>query len=110
MFKKKIEDNEQMDANGSAASLSQSEGGSVLMEECLLAIGNMRSPKRITSTWKIKVAGDEYLGLDESMDITTVNVQGVQWAFKNVEMRNQVVKEIVAEKPFSLIGAHPCAN
>ena len=26
-----------------------------------------------------KVAGDEYLGFDESMDITTVNEQGLQW-------------------------------
>ena len=32
--------------------------------------------KRKTSIWKTKVAGDEYLGLDESMDITTVNEQG----------------------------------
>ena len=27
------------------------------------------------------VAGDDYLGLDESMDITTVDDQGVQWDF-----------------------------
>ena len=57
-----------------------------------------------------KVAGDEYLGLDESMVITTVNEQGVQWDFTKVEMRNQAYKKIVAEKPFLLIGAHPCAN
>ena len=36
-----------------------------------------------------KVAGDGYLGLDESMDITTVNEQGVQWDFTNVEMRKK---------------------
>ena len=57
-----------------------------------------------------KVAGDGYLGLDESMDITTVNEQGVQWEFTNVEMRNQAFRKTVAEKPLLLIGAHPCAN
>ena len=57
-----------------------------------------------------KVAGDGYLGLDESMDITTVNEQGVQWDFTNVEMRNQAFRKIVAEKAFLLIGAHPCAH
>ena len=35
-----------------------------------------------------RAGGDDYLGLDESMDITTVNEQGVQWDFINVEMRN----------------------
>ena len=44
------------------------------------------------------------------MDITTVNEQGVQWDFTNVEMRNQAFRKIVAEKPFLLMGAHPCAN
>ena len=57
-----------------------------------------------------KAAGDEYLGLDESMDITTVNEQGEQWDCTNVEMRNQAFRKIVAEKPFLLVGAHPCAN
>ena len=57
-----------------------------------------------------KAAGDEYLGLDESMDITTVNEQGEQWDYTNVEMRNQAFRKIVAEKPFLLVGAHPCAN
>ena len=46
-----------------------------------------------------EVAGYEYLGLDESMDITKVNEQGVQWDFTNVEMRSQAFKKIVAEKP-----------
>ena len=68
------------------------------------------SLKRTTSIWKTKVAGDEYLGLDESMDITTVNEQGVQWDFTYVEMRNQAFKQTVAEKPFLLTGAHSCAN
>ena len=49
-----------------------------------------------------KVAGDGYLGLDESRDITTVN--------ENVETRNQAFRKIVAEEPFLLIRAHPCAN
>ena len=80
---------------------------SLLMKECSLAIGNTSSLKRTTSVWE-KVARDEYLGLDESMDITTVNEQGVQWDFTNVEMRNQAVKKKVAEKPFLLSGAHPC--
>ena len=56
------------------------------------------------------VAGDGYLGLDESMDITTVNEQGVQWDFTDVEMRNEAFRKIVVEKPFLLMGAHPCAS
>ena len=39
-----------------------------------------------------------------------MNEQGVQWDFTNVEMRNQAFKKIVAEKPFLLKGAHPCAT
>ena len=70
-------------------------------------IGNW---ERTTSVLKTKVAGDEYLDLDECMDITTVNEQGVQWDFANVEMRNQAFRKTVAEKPFLLIGAHPCAD
>ena len=34
----------------------------------------------------------------------------MQWDFTNVEMRNQAFKKIVAEKPFLLVGAHPCAT
>ena len=34
----------------------------------------------------------------------------MQWEFANVEMRNQACRKIVAEKPFLLIEAHPCAN
>ena len=44
------------------------------------------------------------------MDITTVNEQGVQWDFTNEEMRDQAYKKIVAEKPFLLVGTHPCAK
>ena len=40
------------------------------------------------------------------MDNTTVNDQGVQWDFTNVEM----IRKIVAEKPILLVGAHPCAS
>ena len=50
------------------------------------------------------------MGLDESMDITTVNEQGVQWDFTDVEMRNEAFRKIVAKKPFLLMGAHPCAS
>ena len=45
-----------------------------------------------------KVARVGYLGLDESMDITTVNEQGVQWDFTDVEMRNEAFRKIVAKK------------
>ena len=45
------EDNEQLDANENAASLQ----GSLLTEECLLAIGNTSSPKRTTSVWETKL-------------------------------------------------------
>ena len=68
---------------------------SLLTEECSLAFGNTSSLERRMGD---KVAGDGYLGLDESMDITTVNEQGVQWDFTNVEMRNQAFRKIVAEK------------
>ena len=44
------------------------------------------------------------------MDITTVNEQGVQWDFTDVEMRNEAFRKIVAKKPFLLMGAHPCAS
>ena len=83
---------------------------SLLTEECSLAIGNTSSLKRTTSVRETKVAGDGYLGLDESMDITTVTEQGVQWDFTNVEMRNQAFRKTVAEKPFLLMGSHPRAN
>ena len=55
-----------------------------------------------------KVVGDRFLGLDESVDITTVNEQGLQWDCTDVEMRKQAFRKIVAEKPFLLVGAHPC--
>ena len=54
-----------------------------------------------------RVAGDGYLGLDESMDITTVNEQGVQWDVTNVEMRNQAFRKIVAEKNMLAHGSTP---
>ena len=84
--------------------------GSLLTEGCSLAIGNTSSLKRTSSVWETKVARDGHLGLDESMDITTVNEQGVQWDFTDVEMRNEAFRKIVAEKPFLLMGAHPCAS
>ena len=104
-----LEDNEQMDATESAASLPRAEEES---SDGRMFTGNWEHVESETHNWRLedKVAGDEYLGLDESMDITTVTEQGVQWDFTNVEMRNQAFKKIVAEKPFLLMGAHPCAN
>ena len=101
-----LEDNEQMDANISAASLPQAEGES---SDGRMFIGNWEHDESEMHNQHLedKVAGDEYLGLDESMDITTVNEQGVQWDFTNVELRNQEFRKIVVEKPFLLIGAHP---
>ena len=59
------------------------------MKECSLAIGKHVESETRNQRLEDKVAGDGYLGLDESMDITTVNEQGVQWDFTNVEMRKQ---------------------
>ena len=75
-------------------------------------IGNREYVESETHNQRLedKVAGDGYLGWEESMDITTVNEYGVQWDFTNVEMRKQAFWKIVAEKLFLLIGAHPCAN
>ena len=104
-----LEDNEQLDANENAAS-PHKRRRSLLTEECSLAIGNTSSLKRTSSVWETKVAGHGCMGLDESMDITTVNEQGVQWDFTDVEMRNEAFRKTVAEKPFLLMGAHPCAS
>ena len=103
-----LEDNEQLDANENAASLPQAEGKSC---EGRMFIGKWEHVESETHKQRLgdKVAGDGYLGLDESMDITTVNEQGVQWDFTDVEMRNEAFRKIVAEKPFLLMGAHPCA-
>ena len=67
-------------------------------------IGNWEHVETETHNQRLgdKVAGDGYLGLDESMDITTVNEQGVQWDFTDVEMRNKAFRKTVA--------AHPCAT
>ena len=82
-----LEGNEQLDANESAASLPQAEGES---SDGIMFIGNWEHVESESHIQRLgdKVAGDGYLGLDESMDITTVNEQGVQWDFTNVEMRN----------------------
>ena len=104
-----LEDNEQMDANESAASPPQAEGE---FSDGRMFIGNWEHDESETHNQRLedKAARDGYLGLDESMDITVVKEQGVQWDFTNVEMRNQAFRKIVAEKPFLLIGAHPCEN
>ena len=104
-----LEDNEQLDANENAASLPQAEGES---SDGRMFIGNWEHVESETHKQRLgdKVAGDGYLGLDESVDITTVNEQGVQWDFTDVEMRNEAFRKIVAEKTFLFIGAHPCAS
>ena len=104
-----LEDNEQLDADESAASLPQAERKS---SDERMFIGNWEHIESETHNQRLedKVAGDEHLGLDECEDITTVNEQGVQWDFTSSEMRNQACKKIVAEKPFLLVGAHPCAS
>ena len=104
-----LEDKEQLGADESAASLPQAEEES---SDERMFIGNWEHVESETHNQRLggKVAGDGYLGLDESMDITTVKEQGVQCEFANVEMRNQACRKIVAEKPFLLIEAHPCAN
>ena len=98
-----------MDANENAASLPQVEGQS---SDGRMFIGNWEHVESETHKQRLgdKVAGDGYLGLDESMDITTVNEQGVQCDFTDMEMRNEAFRKIVAEKPFLLMGAHPCAS
>ena len=104
-----MEDNEQLDADGSAALLPQAEGESSVER---MFSGDWEHVESETHNQRLgdEVAGDGYLGLDESMDITTVTGQGVQWDFTDVEMRNEAFRKIVAEKPFLLMGAHPCAN
>ena len=65
-----LEDNEQVDANESAASLPQAEGES---SDGRMFIGNWEHDESETHNQHLedKVARDECLGLDESMDITT---------------------------------------
>ena len=86
-----------MEANESATSLQKAEEES---SDGRMFIGNWEHDESETHKQHLgdKVAGDEYLGLDESMDITTVNEQGAQWEFTNVEMRNQAFKKKIAEK------------
>ena len=98
-----------MDANESAAPFPQAEEE---FSDGRMFTGNWEHDESETHNLHLedKVARDEYLGLHESMDITTVNEQGVQCDFTDVEMRNQACKKIAAEKQFLLVGAHPCAN
>ena len=72
-----LEDTEQMDANESAALLPQAEEES---SDGRMFIGNWEHDESETHNHRLgdQVARDEYLGLDESMDVTTVNEQGVQ--------------------------------
>ena len=93
-----LEDNEQLDANENAASLPPAE---VESSDGRMFIGNWENVESETHKQRLgdKVARDGYLGLDESMDVTTVNEQGVQWDFTGVEMGNEAFRKIVAEKP-----------
>ena len=104
-----VEDHEQMDADESAAPFPQAEGES---SDGRMFIGNWEHDESETHNQHLedKVVGDEFLGVDESMDITTENEQGVQWDFTNEEMGNQACKKIVVGTTFLLVGAHPCAN
>ena len=104
-----LEDNDQLDANENAASLPQAEGES---SDRRMFVGNWEHVESDAHKQRLgdKVAGHGYMGLDENMDITTVNEQGVQWDFTDMEMRNEAFRKIVAEKPFLLMGAHPCAS
>ena len=88
-----LEENEQLDANESAASLPQAKGESPYGR---MFIGNWEHVESETHNQCLgdKISGDGYLG----------------WGFPNVEMRNKAFRKIVAEKPFLLMEAHPCAN
>ena len=67
-----LEDNEQMDASGSTPPFPQAEEES---SDGRMFIGNWEHDESETHNQHLedKVAGDEYLGLDESIDITRVN-------------------------------------
>ena len=99
-----LEDNEQLDADESAASLPQAEGES---SDGRMFIGNWEHVESETHKQRLgdKVAGHGYMDLDESMDITTVNEQGVQWDFTDVEMRNEAFRKIVAKKTILAHGS-----
>ena len=56
-----------------------------------------------------KVAGDEHLGLDESMDITTVNEQGVRWDF-TIDKRGDEESSVQEESCGKTILAHGSAS
>ena len=72
------EDNEQLDANESAASHPQAEEES---SNGRMNIGNWEHVESETHNQNLedKVACDGFLRHDESMDITTVNEQDAQW-------------------------------
>ena len=75
---------------------------SLQMEECSLPIGNTTSLKHTISVWKIKMPEmDGYLGFDESMDITTVDEQGVTMRFqKSGDEKESSVQEDSRGKTF----------
>ena len=77
-------------------SLPQAEGES--LDEKMF-IGNWEHVEFDTHNLRLedRVAGDGYLNLDKSLHITTVNEQGVQKDFTNVEMRNQAFRKTVAK-------------
>ena len=99
-----LEDNEQLDADERAASLPQAEGEP---SDGRMFIGNWEHVESETHKQRLgdTIAGHEYMDLDESMDITTVNEQGVQWDFTDVEMRNEAFRKIVAKKTILAHGS-----
>ena len=87
-----LEDNEQLDANESAALLPQAEGES---SDGRMFIGNWEHVESETHNHRLgnKVAGDGYLGLNESMDITTVNEQVCAMGFHKRRDEESSVQE-----------------
>ena len=106
-----LEDHEQLDANENAASLPQAEEDS---SDGRMFIGNWEHVE--SETHKQRVGDkklpemDTWVSTKVWMGITTVNEQGVQWDFTDVEMRNEAFRKIVAEKPFLHMGAYPWAS
>ena len=102
-----LEDNEQVDANESAASLPQAEGE---FSDGRIFIGNWKHDESETHNqhFEDKVAGDEYLGLDESMDIMTVNEQGVQWDFKRGYEESSVQEDSCGKTILAEMSASVC--
>ena len=79
--KEDLEDNEQLDADESAASLPQAEGES---SDGRMFIGNWEHVESETHKQRLgdRVAGDGHLGLDESMDMTSKVCNGISQTWR----------------------------